>query len=180
FRIVSDFIQNLLLINLVILVFLPNNKEMKVALIIGVFTMFFDLFLEAIAVQLDWWYPKGEHLILEVPIEMVVSFMIIGTSMGIIFYFPEKMRDMNFKPLNWVKILVKNPKYDYIWRIALLFVNAIIGMNGDYSAGEAIWEAGENWLPIYTFFVWFGGGLITLVLYRYLNAKLNPRSLNGN
>jgi hypothetical protein len=175
FRILSDFIQNLLLINAVLLLFLPSDREMKVALLIGLFTMGFDFFLEEIAVFLEWWYPLGGTQfppIIVVPMEMVASFFIIGTSMGVILYFPEKIREINYTRINWLKTLFKSPRYDTFWRVVLLFINAIIGTNGDYTAGPNIWVPGPTWHPLFTFIVWFGGGLFTLIIWNILNEKL--------
>ena len=175
FRILSDFIQNLLLINAVLLLFLPSDREMKVALFIGLFTMGFDFILEEIAVFLDWWYPLGGTQfppIIVVPMEMVASFFIIGTSMGVILYFPEKIREMNYTHINWLKKLFKSPRHDTFWRVVLLFINAIIGTNGDYTAGPTIWVPGPTWHPLFTFIVWFGGGLFTLIIWNILNEKL--------
>ncbi|MHA1293768.1 MAG: hypothetical protein ACTSQJ_14010 [Promethearchaeota archaeon] len=175
FRILSDFIQNIILFVLVLLIFLPDNKTMKVALIIGVFTMLFDFIIETIAVYLDWWYPLGGTQmppIIVIPIEMVLSFLIIGTTMAIVFTFPEKIREMDFQPLNWIKPLFENENYDWYWRVLLIFINAIIGTYGDYNAGQEIWIPGPNWHPIYTFFVWFFGGIMMLLMFWFLQKKI--------
>lgn len=174
FRILSDIIQNVLLFNIILLLFLPEQKKLENALILGLFTMIFDFFLETIAVYLNWWYPKGGFQappILIVPLEMVISFMLIGTTVGIILGFPEKIRNMEFKPFNWLKFFVNNPRYDLMWRILYIFVNAVVGTNGDYTAGYDIWVPGPYWHWIYTFFVWFGGGLIILLVFYYLERK---------
>jgi len=175
FRILSDFIQNILILNIILLIFLPNNRTLKIALIIGIFTMVIDFILETIAVYLNWWYPLGGTQfppIIVVPLEMVISFLIIGTAIGIILTFPEKIREMDFKPLNWIKPLFENQKFDWLWRFLLILVNAIIGTHGDYSAGPEIWVPGTYWHPIYTFFIWFGGGTIILLLYYFLEKKI--------
>jgi len=173
-----DFLQNILLFNLILFLFLPNKKEFNIALLIGIFTMVFDYFLETFAVLLDWWYPLGGIQfppILIVPLEMVGGFVFLGTCMGIILTFPEKIREIDFSLLNWLKPLFRDPKYDTMWRIMLLFLNAIIGTHGDYSAGPTIWAPGASWHPIYTFMVWFGGGIITLLLFNYLRKKIKEK-----
>ncbi|MFX1296002.1 MAG: hypothetical protein ACFFD2_14275 [Promethearchaeota archaeon] len=174
FRILSDIIQNILLFNIVLLLFLPEQKKLENAFVLGVFTMIFDFFLETIAVYLNWWYPKGGFQappILVIPLEMVISFLFIGTTVGIILGLPERIRTMDFKLFNWLKFFVKNPRYDLIWRILFIFVNAIVGTNGDYTAGYEIWVPGPYWYWIYTFFVWFGGGMIILIIFYYLGKK---------
>ncbi len=173
-----DLIQSILLLIVVTLIFMPNKRILKIALIIGSFTMVFDWVLETIAVYLNWWYPLGGLQyppIIIVPLEMVVGFLFIGASMGVILNFPEKIREMEFKILNWIKPLVKEPKYDKIWRFLLILLNAIIGTNGDYSAPRTIWAPGPYWHPIYTFFVWFGGGIITILLFQYLILKIKEK-----
>ena len=171
FRILSDFIQNILIITIVLLVFMPDNRNLKVALFMGIFILILDFVLETLAVYLNWWYPLGGTQfppLIVVPIEMVISFMLIGTSMGVILTFPEKMRE------NEIPVLAKifeNPKYDYVWRILFLFGNAIIGTNGDYIAGPAIWAPGPLWHPIFTFFVWFGGSMAGLLIFYLFRKK---------
>lgn len=178
FRLLSDFIQNILLLNLIFFIFLPNNVQLKIAVYIGIFIMIFDFLLEEIAVFLDWWYPlSGTQYppIIVVPLEMVISFFLIGTGMGVILTFPEKIRSFNLGPLNPLKRLFQNSRLDLLWRVLILITNALIGTNGDYTAGSEIWIPGPNWHPIYTFFIWFGGGLITLALYYYLERKINKK-----
>ena len=58
------------------------------------------------------------------------------------------------------------------WRVAFAFLNALVGTNGDYSAGPTIWAPGPNWYPIYTFFVWLGGGIVCLLLFNWLDKKI--------
>ncbi len=174
FRILSDIVQNILIFNVILLLFSPEEKKLENALLLGLFTMIFDFVLETIAVIFNWWYPKGGFQappLLIIPLEMVISFMIIGTTTGILLNFPEKIRDMDFKPLNWLKFLVRNPNYDLAWRILFIFANAVVGTNGDYSAGWEIWVPGSGWHWIYTFFVWFGGGLIILSVYYFLDKS---------
>ena len=124
-----DVLQNIFLLNIVLFLFLPNKQTFKIALIIGIFSMIFDFILETFAVLLDWWYPLGGIQlppVLIIPLEMVVGFIFLGTCMGIVLTFPDKMREIDFKLLNWLKPLFKEPKYDHIWRVLLIFVNAII------------------------------------------------------
>ena len=170
-----DFIQSILIFNFIILVFLPDKKLFNIAFIIGILTVIIDFFLETIAFYLNWWYPLGGIQyppIIVVPLEMVFGFFFVGASMGIIITFPEKFREIDFKLLNWLKPLFKNEKADWFWRILLILVNAIIGTHGDYSAGPQIWAPGPLWHPIFTFIVWFGGGVVTLYLYYYFDKKL--------
>lgn len=175
FRIVSDLLQNIFLLNFVMLLFLPSEKTMKISLMMGIFNMVVDFFLETVAVLLDWWYPLGGTQfppVIIVPLEMVVSFLIIGTSTGILLTFPEKFRATNNKLIGWTKPLFKNERYDVVWRVLYLFLISLVGTNGDYSAGEEIWMPGVNWLPIYTFFVWFLGGLLMLLFYTLLEKRI--------
>jgi hypothetical protein len=174
FRILSDIVQNILIFNVILLLFSPEEKKLENALLLGLFTMIFDFVLETVAVIFNWWYPKGGFQappLLIIPLEMVISFMIIGTTTGILLNFPEKIRNIDFKPLNWMKFLVRNPKHDLGWRILFIFANAVVGTNGDYSAGWEIWVPGPGWHWIYTLFVWFGGGLIILSVYYYLEKS---------
>ncbi len=179
FRIVGDFLQNILLLNLVLLLFLPSENTMKISILTGVFNMILDFILETVAVYLDWWYPLGGTQIppiIVVPLEMVMSFFLIGTATGITITFPQKIRELDFKLLNWVKPLFKNEKFDMSWRILYLFLIAIIGTNGDYTAGSEIWAPGPYWLPLYTFFIWFFGGLMVLLFYSFLEQKIGKKS----
>ncbi|MHA1300894.1 MAG: hypothetical protein ACTSO9_15860 [Candidatus Helarchaeota archaeon] len=174
FRLLSDLVQNILIFNFVLLLFLPEEKDLENAIILGLFTMILDFFLETIAVWLNWWYPKGGFQwppLLIVPLEMVISFMIIGTTTGILLHFPEKIRKMDFKLLNWLKFFVKNSKLDLFWRIIFVFLIAVVGANGDYGAGWDIWVPGPGWQWIYTFFVWFCSGLIILLFFYFLEKK---------
>ncbi len=79
---------------------------------------------------------------------------------------------MDCRPLNWIKPLFKNPRYDPLWLVVLLVVNAIVGTNGDYSAGSSIWVPGTAWHPLYTFVVWFGGGLLVLLVFTWLDKRI--------
>ena len=181
FRIIGDIVQNVLIFHFILLLFWPEEDKLENALFVGLFTMGLDFALETVAVWLNWWYPKGGFQwppILIIPLEMVVSFMIIGTTTGILLYFPEKIRELDFKPLNWLKIFVKNPKFDLFWRILQIFVTAVIGTNGDFSAGWEIWMPGPGWHWIYTFFVWFGGGLLILAFFLFVEKK--RKKINSN
>lgn len=71
-----------------------------------------------------------------------------------------------------MKPLFKNPRHDKPWLVLLLFVNAIVGTNGDYSAGPSIWVPGAAWHPLYTFVVWFGGGLLVLLVFTWLDKRV--------
>ncbi|MBN2152743.1 MAG: hypothetical protein JW839_14925 [Candidatus Lokiarchaeota archaeon] len=175
FRVISDLLQNLLLLNAVILLFLPDDRQMKVAALTGCFTAAWDLVLEEAAVWLGWWYPLGGTQfppVVVVPVEMVASFVIIGTSMALVFYAPGRIRAMDCKLLNWVKPMFKNPRHDRLWLVLLLVVNAIVGTNGDYSAGTSIWVPGAAWHPFYTFVVWFAGGLLVLLVFEWLDRRV--------
>ncbi len=175
FRILSDLIQNLLLLNAIILLFLPSDRQMKVALCTGCFTAAWDFMLEEAAVYLNWWYPRGGTQFppaVVVPLEMVASFVIIGTSMGLFFYFPRRIRAADCKLVNWAKPLFALSKNDRWWLVLLLVANAVIGTNGDYSAGPSIWGPGAAWHPLYTFIVWFGGGLLVLFVFTWLDKRI--------
>ncbi|MHA1150600.1 MAG: hypothetical protein ACTSR8_20460 [Promethearchaeota archaeon] len=175
FRILSDIIQTFFLFMLIILLFLPDNRLMKIAFIIGIFTVITDFLLETIAVYLDWWYPLGGTQfppVIIVPLEMIFSFLFIGAAMAIMLTFPEKIREMNFPLFNWIKPLFQNEKNDWYWRIFLIFLNALIGTNGDYSAGDTIWAPGPYWQPFYTFLVWLFGGLFTLLQFYLLDKRI--------
>lgn len=146
FRIISDILQNILILQLILALFMPRTKILKISFGIGIFTMIYDFFLETAAVYLDWWYPLGGTQfppLLVIPLEMILSFFIIGFSFSILLIFPEKIRNSNSRVINWVKPLF-HKKYDLIWRILLVLINAIIGINGDYSAGPEIWIPGPN------------------------------------
>ena len=176
FRILSDFIQNLLIINIVLLAFMPKEKAMKIALCVGLFVMGLDFGLETLAIYLNWWYPLGGFQwppILVVPLEMVVSFIIIGTSMAIVLTFPEVIRETDEPVIKWFKPLFKDKKFDLLWRILLLLINAIIGTHGDYTAGPTIWVPGPLWHPIFTFLMWFGGGMLTLLVFYGVRKLFN-------
>ena len=54
-----DFLQNILVLNIILFIFLPNKSTFKIALILGIFSMIIDYVLETIAVMLNWWYPLG-------------------------------------------------------------------------------------------------------------------------
>ena len=175
FRILSDLVQNTLLFTLILFIFMPSDRTMKIAFLIGGFTVLVDFILETVAVYLDWWYPLGGTQfppVIVVPLEMVASFFLMGASMAIMLTFPERIRGMDFKMLNGLKWFVKDPKFDWIWRVLLIFLNALIGMNGDYAAGPEIWVPGPSWMPLYTFFVWLGGGLLTLLMFYLLQNRL--------
>ncbi|MHA1338488.1 MAG: hypothetical protein ACTSRZ_01335 [Promethearchaeota archaeon] len=125
---------------------------------------------------------------------MVLSFLIIGMSFYFVLEIPEKLMELDSQSINmlqlWQKLpiirniltffnkLFRSPKYikrskfyNLIIRIFFIFLNAIIGANGDYSAGELVWKPGDNWRPIFTFIVWFGGGIITLIAFYILKPK---------
>ncbi|MHA1283261.1 MAG: hypothetical protein ACTSQP_12210 [Promethearchaeota archaeon] len=178
FRILSDLIQTFLLFSLVLFICLPDDDSLKIASYGGIIIMIYDFILETIAVYLDWWYPLGGtqfHPIIIIPIEMVISFFFIGTAFFIILEIPEKIRDSDNFLLKKIKFIFKNKKFDDLWRIIFVIINAIIGTNGDYSAGENIWKPGIYWQPIYTFFIWLSGGLIALILYKLLKKISKTR-----
>ena len=178
FRILSDLIQNLLIFNLILVLFMPNYRLLKISFIVGIFTMVYDFFLETIAVNLNCWYPLGGTQfppVIIIPLEMIISFTIIGTSFSILLTFPEKIRSIDFKSLNWIKSLFKNKRIDFFWRILMVLGNAIIGTNGDYSAGSDIWIPGPFWYPIYTFIIWFVGGVIILLVFSGLEKRIKDK-----
>ncbi|MBD3228582.1 MAG: hypothetical protein GF329_10380 [Candidatus Lokiarchaeota archaeon] len=102
---------------------------------------------------------------------MIISFFLIGVSFGIILTFPQKIKNSNSKFLRWLNPLFKNNKINIGWRILIIFINAIIGTHGDYTAGPEIWVPGLNWSPFFTFLVWLLGGLIILSLF-YILGKI--------
>lgn len=147
---------------------MPNNTQMKNALKLGFVIMVYDFLLETVAFYLDWWYPKGGTQfppIVIVPLEMVASFLIIGTSFSFLFSIPKVLQESHWEGLKVLRKIFEKPKMDYFFYILLIIINALVGMNGDYSAGTTIWEAGPNWHPIYTFFVWLSGGVLALGIY---------------
>lgn len=175
FRILSDFMQNLFLISALLLLFLPDDRQMKVALLTGCFTAAYDFTLEEVAVYLGWWFPLGGTQfppVVVVPLEMVTSFVLIGTSMALLFYLPGRIRTANCKLVKWAKPLFKNPRHDRWWLVLLLAVNAVVGTNGDYSAGSSIWVPGAAWHPAYTFVVWLAGGLLVLLVFTMLDKRI--------
>ncbi|NVM55441.1 MAG: hypothetical protein HWN66_17170 [Candidatus Helarchaeota archaeon] len=177
FHIINDFIQNILVLNTVLLIFIPNNRRLKIALIIGVFIMLFDFIFETIAVYAGWWYPLGGIQfppVLVLPLEMVISFLIIGTSTGLILYLPNKIREMDFKAFNWLKPLVRNPKFDWFWRVLIILVLTVVSTLGDFTAGPEIWVRGPNWHPSFTFILngWFYIGMLALFLLYYLEKRI--------
>ena len=142
--------------------------------------MIVDFFLETVAVLLDWWYPLGGTQyppLIIVPLEMVLSFFLIGTSTGVIFTFPEVIRNSDNKTLSFISPLFKRERFDIIWRILYSFCISLIGTNGDYSAGPEIWQPGIYWQPFYTFLVWFLGGLLILLFYSLLERKMKIKEV---
>ena len=171
FRILNDIVLNLLVLGLAWLLFAPNAKALRVAWVIGVFTMALDFFLETAAVYLHWWYPLGGTQfppLVVVPLEMVVGFLIMGTATGIVLAFPRRIRETTLKPLDRLKALFANPNWHGAWRIAFVPVLALIGTHGDYTAGPDIWAPGAHWHPAFTFLVWSGCALAIVALYCYL------------
>lgn len=176
FRFLSDFIQNILVLVFVMLVFWPDDNKMKIALIIGVCSFIYDWIIETIAVHLDLWHPLGGFQappLIIVPFEMVLSFLIIGTSFGIFLSFPQKVREMDFILLNWLKPLFKDSKYDWLWRLAFIILNTIVSSLGDLTAGSEIFVLGGNWEPHYIVILnaWLWLGLISLIIYQILVKK---------
>ena len=64
------------------------------------------IIVETVGVSLKLWYPLGGTQfppLIIVPLEMVLSFFLIGTSMGIVMSFPERIRESELKLFKWVK-----------------------------------------------------------------------------
>ncbi|MHA1229447.1 MAG: hypothetical protein ACTSRP_02940 [Candidatus Helarchaeota archaeon] len=176
FRLISDIIQNTLISIFMLFLFFPDNKKIRDAIYLGTFVMVFDFILESIAVKFDWWYSLGGTTfppIIIVPLEMIVGFFFLGFSFYFIFDIPVylvKIRS-NYSLIKFFTNLAKKKPIPHIFRITIVFLNAIIGTNGDLTAGEEIWKMGPGWAPIYTFFIWLIGGLITLSFYYFLQNK---------
>jgi phosphoglycolate phosphatase-like HAD superfamily hydrolase len=175
FRVLSDIVQTVLVTFLVYLLFIPEKRQFTNASKLGIFVMIYDFLLETVAVALDWWYPIGGtqlEPILIIPLEMVLSFWLMGVSTSIIFSSPEIIRKTELKSISWLKKFFKHSKFDNIFRISIILLLAIVGTNGDYTAGPTIWVAGPKWHFIYTFIVWMTGGFLTLLVYLKLNQKV--------
>jgi hypothetical protein len=175
-RILSDIIQNILLLGLCLFLIFPEEKRLQNAILIGAYTCVLDFFLETAAVYLAWWFPLGGTQappILVVPLEMVLGFFFFGTAIGLIFIVPRKIREFEpgksgnafytkiAKLLKWLF----PKKLDLVWLVGFVFLSAVIGMYGDYNAGPGAWVPGPGWQMIYTFFVWFLGGLSMLAVF---------------
>lgn len=181
FQMLSNFGQNILVLNAILLIIMPKNRRLKIVLIIGVAIMVFDFVFEVIAVGAGWWILIGDNLVLGLPIEMVISFLFIGTATGLILYLPEKIREMDFKLFNWLKPLVKNPRYDLLWKLLIVLALTIISTYGDLSGGVemGVWAYGPNWHSSFVFILngWLYIGLIALSLQYVLEKKFPEESL---
>lgn len=174
FRLLSDLVQNVLVFNLVLLVFLPARREIKIALVLGAFNVVVDFVLETVAVALDWWYPLGGTQfppVVVVPLEMVASFFLIGAAFALVMTFPAQIRASENRVIHRLEPLVRHPRRDWAWRVALIVVNAVVGTHGDYTAGPEIWQPGPAWHPAGTFLVWLLGGLASLALFTWLERR---------
>jgi len=179
FRIVNGIVLNLLVLGVAWLLLAPNAKALRVAFMIGVFTMVLDFLLETAAVHLHWWYPLGGTQLpplVVVPLEMVVGFLIMGTATGIVLAFPQRIRETTLTPLDRLKAPFANPNRDWTWRLAFVLVVALVGTHGDYTAGPDIWAPGAHWHPAFTFFVWSGCGLAIIALYCYLQRDSSNKT----
>jgi len=179
FRALNDLLQNALVLALALLVFAPSARTVWRAAKLGVFVMVFDFVLETAAVRLDWWHPLGGTQfppVIVVPVEMLTGFLLMGTSLGVVLSFPEALRDMRGRGLNWIRPWFLEPKRDLAWQLALLALLAVVGTHGDYAAGPAIWAPGPQWHPFYTFCVWTGSGLAVLWVYYLLGGWAEQRA----
>ncbi len=174
FRVVSDIFQNVCLITFILLFFFPDAPRIRKAMGLGLFVLIYDFILETIAVKLDWWYPLGGTQappLLIIPLEMVLSFFLIGTATYLILDAPDQIRACDSPPLVWLRPLFRNPRYDKILRVLYITLNAIVGTNGDYTAGPEIWVPGPTWHPVFTFLVWLSGGLLALGVFYGLKTR---------
>jgi len=171
FRLLNDLVQNALVLAAVLLAFLPTKQALLRAVALGVFVMVFDFVLETVAVRLGWWRPLGGTQfppVLVVPLEMLIGFLIMGTSFGVVLCFPVRIRNARSQALNWARPWFENPRRDRAWQLLLILLVAAAGTHGDYAAGPEIWLPGAHWRPAYTFCVWAGTGLAVLWAYRRL------------
>ncbi len=188
-RVLGDILQNIFILCMSLFVLFPDEKRLQNALIIGCYTTVLDFILETAAVYLSWWFPLGGTQappLLVVPLEMVLGFFFFGMTIGIIFTFPRQVRDLNLnevgnsilkKFLQFLKRLFP-VKLDWAWLVGFVFISAYIGMNGDYNAGPAAWVPGPGWQMIYTFFVWFFGGISMLALFFLLeNTRIRAEKI---
>ncbi|MHA1732004.1 MAG: hypothetical protein ACTSU5_08665 [Promethearchaeota archaeon] len=174
FRVLSDLVQNLLVLAFVLLLFWPDARAARNALALGAFTMAYDFILETTAVYLDWWYPLGGTQfppVLVVPLEMVSSFLLIGAATYFLLDAPARIREGCPAPASWFRPAFRDPRFDDAWRVAFTLLVAVVGTRGDYTAGPDIWAPGPQWHVALTFVVWFSGGLLVLLVYKLMNRS---------
>ncbi|MFX0100904.1 MAG: hypothetical protein ACFFCS_15115 [Candidatus Hodarchaeota archaeon] len=180
FRVVSDLLQNFFILLLVLLVFFPGNKDIHVALYLGILSLVYDFLVEKVGIAFDLWHPLGGTQFppfFNVPLEMVFSFFFIGISMAVILTFPRRFREMDFKLFNWLKPLFKNEKLDVFWQVLLVCVNTWLSTSGDFSADETIFILGSNWNPLFTVILnaWLYWGLLLVLLRHLLEKRMRSR-----
>ncbi|MBD3351181.1 MAG: hypothetical protein GF364_06820 [Candidatus Lokiarchaeota archaeon] len=182
FRILSDIIQNILIFNIILLIFMPERKRLLKSFILGIIVMIYDFLIETIAVKFEWWFPlSGTQYppFLVIPLEMVISFFIIGSSFSLLFDLPERIEEIKDHRFVSLKKLFSKKYSIHIFRVILVVLNAFVGMHGDYSAPDEIWMPGENWSPLFTFLIWLSGGLLSVAVFYFIeylmpNQKEKP------
>jgi hypothetical protein len=178
-RILGDILQNIFILCITLFLIFPETKRLQNSIIIGIFTTVLDFVEETAAVYFNWWYPKGGTQMppfLVIPLEMVLGFFFFGTAIAIIFTVPQKVQELEINTAHPTlkdkiyKVLQRliTPKTGIVWLVAFIFLSAVIGTNGDYHAGSEAWQAGTDWQPVYTFFVWFFSGISMLGVFYLL------------
>lgn len=76
----------------VILLFKPTRKEIKCGILAGVFMAVVDYILEVYAGTLGLWHTHGGFQVLNVPLDMVVSFVFFGWGFCLIYSLFKKLR----------------------------------------------------------------------------------------
>ncbi|GAB4323345.1 MAG: hypothetical protein Kow0069_28400 [Promethearchaeota archaeon] len=181
FRVTGDLVQNAAVLAFVLLLLLPDGGTLRRAARLGLVVMAYDFFLETTAAYAGWWFPLGGTQwppLLVVPLEMVLSFGLVGASTGVLFAAPELVRREAEKPParrtwphRWLLRPFRNPRTDPAWILAYVALVSLVGTRGDYSAGPEVWVPGEGWHPALTFLAWLSGGLVAYAAHAWLKRR---------
>lgn len=167
------FIKNSMALFVVIAATRPKEKELKLSLIIGAFTVFLDYLVESIAFVMGWWYAtEGTTYppFLIVPFEMIIEFLPLGAAYILIWDLPRSKRNTN---IQFFRTVFERPYFIYVWTLFILIATGFLGVYGDfYGANGSVFFPHEDLTQFHIFLVWTSCGFAMIGLHKYLVTRL--------
>ena len=167
------FIKNSMALFVVVAATRPTDRELKLALIIGIYNVFLDYLVESVAYVMGWWYAvEGTTFppLLIVPLEMILEFLPLGAAYILIWDLPRSKKDTHH---TFFRTLFAKKYFIYVWTLFILVATGLLGVYGDfYAANGSVFLPSPGLTPVHIFFVWSSCGFTMILLHRYLVRRI--------